>query len=504
MQGYFLSDELYERFQDLVLKRTGMLFGPKRRNALGRGVTGQCHKLADDDLNRYFQMLQREETDSPLWDALIEELTVGETYFFRDSNQIEALRRHILPQVIAAHRHDRRIRIWSAGCASGEEPYTLAMLLAELVGDVDSWNIFILGTDINKKVLKKARAARYREWSFRQTDPLVRKRYFRADGEEFVMLPSIRKNVQFAYLNLSEPVFPLLATNTNAMDLILCRNVAIYYSEDVVRNVVERFHRCLMWGGWLMMAAAETGIPVFDRFRPRVFSGGSVYQKTNEPAKPVEPPRSAGGGELKDLFSMPVPKGPYVVPKPPAEAFPPSKPIPGEFADEPLAADGELAETDLYSKGLDLLYQKRYEEAMETFLSCIAENPKDAASLYQMGRVQANIGQMAPARSFCEQAIEIDPLKAEAYYTLALICQESGDYKGALEKLKRCLFLDPAFELAHFTMAILCRKLNQKERADRHCRQVIKLVSNGDPDRVLAGGDNLTARTLLTMTKTLN
>lgn len=171
---HFLSNDQYERFQTLILQRTGMLFGVKRRNALGRGITMLCKETTQNDLEHYFQLLKATETDSPVWDALIEELTVGETYFFRDENQIQALRHHLLPQIIAAHGHDRRIRIWSAGCASGEEAYTLSMLLAELIPRMDQWNICILGTDINKKVLHKGKTARYRPWSFRQTDPCFR------------------------------------------------------------------------------------------------------------------------------------------------------------------------------------------------------------------------------------------------------------------------------------------------------------------------------------------
>ena len=281
-------------------------------------------KTTWNSISRY---LNPAETDSPLWDALIEELTVGETYFFRDENQMQALRRHLLPQIIAAHKHDRRIRIWSAGCASGEEAYTLSILLAELISDIDQWNICILGTDINKKVLKKGKAACYRPWSFRQTDPVFKSRYFKQKGEEYEVISRIRKNVQFEYINLSEPVYPSLFTNTSAMDLILCRNVAIYYSEEVVREVVERFYQCLLPGGWLMMGAAEISIPVFDQYAYHVFSGGTVYRKGNEPAtKPkyfhyrppvreVTPPSAPEHfySPESDVFSTPIIDPPPVI-----------------------------------------------------------------------------------------------------------------------------------------------------------------------------------------------
>jgi chemotaxis protein methyltransferase CheR len=224
---YLLSDARYERFQKLILTRTGLLFGSKRHHALGKGVLAQAQAAANGDLDMYLSLLTDAETDSPLWDALIDALTIGETYFFRDNCQIQALRQHILPLIISEHQHDRKIRIWSAGCASGEEPYTLAMLLSELIFGIDQWNITILATDINKQVLKKGARARYRSWSFRQTDATVQSRYFRYRQGEYQLVQGIRQYVQFAYLNLNEPVYPSLATNTHAMDLILCRNVAI-------------------------------------------------------------------------------------------------------------------------------------------------------------------------------------------------------------------------------------------------------------------------------------
>lgn len=505
---HFLSNDQYDRFQKLILQRTGMLFGVKRRNALGRGVTMLSEKAAQNDLDRYFQKLEATETDSPLWDALIEELTVGETYFFRDENQIQILREHLLPQIIAGHKHDRRIRIWSAGCATGEESYTLSILLAELIPDLDGWRITILGTDINKAVLKKGKAARYRPWSFRQTDPIFQSRYFRPKDEEYEVIPRIRKNVHFEYLNLKEPVYPSLLTNTNAMDLILCRNVAIYHTEDVVRHVVARFHQCLLPGGWLMMGASETSIPVFDQYAYHFFSGGTVYRKLNETAKTNE--RFHGRTEMINKAPEPMPtmaKPDFLamgrdVP-PVMEDVPPIEPEATRASARNTLSKNPLPEEDFHGQGCELIRQKRYEEAMDVFLRCIAENPKDAESLYQLGRVYANVGRMEEARSFCEQTIEINPLNAEVYYTLALIHQESGDNKAAMECLKRALFLDPDFALAHFSMAILAQQLNQKEKTERHRRQAILLATAMAPEMVLPGADDLTVRTLLTMAKTL-
>ena len=260
-----LNDVDFERFHDLILARTGMMFGQRRRDALARGVLEAAQRTGCKNEGEYYCLLLQARTDSELWDALIGAITVGETYFFRDPAQFAALRQHILPDLIARHRDDRRLRIWSAGCASGEEPYSIALLLHELLPDIAHWNVFILATDINKRALQKAREGRYREWSFRATDPAIRQRYFTQRGDDYELAPQGREMVTFAYLNLAEDAYLSLAINTNALDLILCRNVAIYLPEIVILEMAGRFYRCLVPEGWLMVGAAETS----SQFAPR-------------------------------------------------------------------------------------------------------------------------------------------------------------------------------------------------------------------------------------------
>ena len=505
--NFFLSAKHYQQFQTLILNRTGMLFGLRRENALGRGVTGLALAATNGDVDRYFKRLEESETDTPLWDDLIQEITIGETYFFRDKVQINALQQHILPQIISNHQHDRRIRIWSAGCASGEEPYTLAMLLSELIVDPDQWNITILATDIDKAVLEKARRASYRDWSFRQTDEIYKSRYFRKQGETYQLVPWLQKRVQFFYLNLNDTVYPSLATNTNALDLILCRNVAIYYSESVIRRVAERFHRCLISGGWLMMGASETSIPVFHQYAACNFSGATVFQKRTFPVSPTvrfDMNLMGAHGHREPIVPVLETRIPIWEQDTVTDPFSEME-VAFDFK-EPSPNDSSKKQDDVspFAQGTQLLREKRYEEAIACFQSCVASTPGDGASLYQLARIYANIGKMDAARSACEQAIEINPLNQEAHYTLALIHQEAGDLASAVAQLKQALFIDNRFALAHFSMALFCEQRGQREKAQRHRQQAIRLALQLDPDETLFGSEDLTARTLLTMMKTLS
>ena len=488
-----LHDNDYYRFRDLVLERTGMDFGLRRRDALVRGVMAAASRADRQDLGEYYRLLQQAGTDSELWDDLIGTITVGETYFFRDQAQFDVLRQHILPALIARHQDDRRLRIWSAGCATGEEPYSVAILLRQFLPDIANWNILILATDINKRVLQQAIEGRYREWSFRQTDSAIRESYFRErDGSSgraqdrlFELRPQVREMVTFAYLNLAEDAYPSLATNTNAMDLILCRNVAIYLPEAVTRQIARRFHRCLLPEGWLIVGAAETSGEIYGQFAARSFSGAVIYQKGDTETR-----------RERDAVISPLPRV-TVSPRPPLT---PSPRLPVTVSPRPPVSPPPPP-ADAYREGLALLEQGRYEEAINHFRDCIARDPGCIRAYYQMARVHANQGRLEEARSWCQQAIERDPLLSEAHYTLALIHQEEGALDEAIARLKKTLYLDPNFILAHFSLANLYRQVARPEQATRHRMQAIRLAARMPPDDVVPGSDGLTAARLLAMVK---
>ena len=504
--GARLNPADYDRFQTLILGRTGMLFGPRRKGALAKGVLVMSAKWSQNNIEVYYRTLEKTPTDSRLWDDLIDELTIGETYFFRDGAQFDVLRQNVLPELIRRHQHDHSLRIWSAGCASGEEAYSIAMLLDELLPGASQWNLFILATDINREVLVKAETGQFREWSFRQTSPVLRHRFFKQEGDGFTLRSKIRRMVTVAYLNLSEASYPSLSTNTNAMDLILCRNVAIYQSESTVAAVINRFHRCLIPSGWLMVGAAETSIPVFGRFTTRNLSGTTVFQKVDESQ---EAERSAiiafSGRDVSAKTWGPLAE--ISEPAPQTNAI--GKAAPAKPRVEPsLTTDKQAApETGnankLYTRGMSLLQRKRFEAAMHVFEACLLMDPDFTPAFLQMAMVQANRGCLAEAKDWCLKALGCEPLSIEARYTLALICIEQGDDEAALSNLKKAIYLDADFILGHFSLAILYRRQRALEKYHRHRRQAIRLASRMPLESVLAGSDDLTSGQLLTMARVL-
>jgi chemotaxis protein methyltransferase CheR len=216
-------------------------------------------------------------------DVLASHLTIGETYFFRENKTFEILAEKVLPELVRSRRNGaRRLRIWSAGCCTGEEPYSLAILLQQVIRDLADWFVTILATDINVRFLRKAAAGVYSEWSFRQTPAWFKSRYFkRTEDGQYEILPEIKKQVTFAQLNLVQDSFPSLVAETNAMDVIFCRNVLMYFSLPQALKVVSNLHRALVHEGWLVVSPSEGSQALLSQFAPVNFPGVILYQKSD-------------------------------------------------------------------------------------------------------------------------------------------------------------------------------------------------------------------------------
>ncbi len=478
-----LPDQLVD-FAKLIEARTGLQFSEQQRDLLEKAFRTGMQAAQTTDIFKYYRELQTAPTEGQVWDNLIAQLTVGETYFFRNPSHIAALRERVLPELIDRHRHHRRLRLWSAGCASGEEPYTLAILLWELLPDIEHWNITILGTDINKAALERAKLGKYRAWSFRQTAPVYQEHYFAQKGDFFEIGGDLKKLVTFRYLNLAEEHYPSLVTNTNAMDLILCRNVAIYLPTSVIRGLAKRFHQSLVPEGYLIVGASETNTEIFSDFNGIVFQGATLYQKKTRVSTPIEPAQIA-----VSLDESPAP--PYrdaadawsglAAPMPPAKT--PTQPTAAIF----------------YRRGIAALQEKDFSQAADHFESGLQLNPNSEQINTCLAQVYANQGKLKLALHHCQKAIQLDPLNSESHYIMALICEENRQDAAAIGHLKKALFLNPNFILAQFNLSQLYRKMRRFELAARHHRQALRLISTLATEDLVPGSDRLTAGQLLTM-----
>lgn len=463
----------YLRFRDLVLERSGLHFPEEKRRSLSRGLAQALQASTCTSLNEYYETLHISSSSGVEWDQLVSLLTVGETYFLRNKGHFNALTKHVLPEVIAQREHSsRRIRIWSAGCSTGEEPYSIAIALRELIPNLESWNILILATDINRESLRKAREGQYGAWSFRGVEKRIQDRYFRLNGNrQFAITGEIKRMVSFDYLNLVEDRFPSLTNNTNGMDVILCRNVTIYFTPKVTQKVLGQFRNCLVDGGWLIPGASEPNMVFYRDFEPKNYPGAVVYRKPamiKTRAKPAP------------AFKLPTPAF-----KPLTPAFETSVPAP-----PPPPADP-------YETALKSLEAGQPDEALVELYKKLDQDPDFAPTYYTLGKIYANKGNLEEAQNWCERAIKRDKLHPEPYYTLSMVYQQHGMLDQAISALKKTIYLDREFVLAHYNLAQLYQQQSNERLARRSLQNVQRLLKGKPTYEPIPEGDGMVVGRLL-------
>ena len=235
-----VSAATWSQLSEYVAGNMGLHFPPERWEELKRGLAGAAQDSGFEDAAKYVDWTLSVPPSTEQIQVLASHLTIGETYFFRDQKTLDALAQTILPELIHSRRgRDQRLRIWSSACSSGEEPYTLAILLHQLLPDLQDWQVSITATDINPHFLRKATTGHYGEWSFRNAPAWLKQRYFKRTAEGlYAIIPEIRKLVTFAHLNLVEDNYPSPAAKTSAMDIIFCRNVLMYFTRSQADKVI--------------------------------------------------------------------------------------------------------------------------------------------------------------------------------------------------------------------------------------------------------------------------
>ena len=469
----------WARLSEFIAEHMGLHFPPERLADLQRGLAGAAQEFGFDDVAACVDWLLSAPPTREHLQVLASHLTIGETYFFRDKPTFDVLASRVLPELIDARRgREQRVRLWSAACCSGEEAYSLAIVLHQLLPDLADWHVTILATDINARFLQKAIAGSYGEWSFRSAPSDFKGRYFnRTEDGHYAIRPEIKKLVTFEHLNLVEDVYPSLATDTNAMDVIFCRNVLMYFTPAQTRKVVGHLHRALMDGGWLAVSPSEASQALFRQFVTLNCPGVILYQKSDGAARadpiPWVPPANAAA----------TPDAP--------PASPPETPPLAELRPAPFGAAASLYEQGCYG------------EAVDVVLASLEAHQPERQAFSLVARALANQGKLADALAWCDRWIAADKLDAAGHYLRAVVLLEHGHLDDARGSLQRALYLEPDFVLAHFALGSLARGGDNDEKADKHFANALDLLDRLQPHDVLPESDGLTAGRLAETIRTM-
>jgi chemotaxis protein methyltransferase CheR len=478
-----VSLETLGRIGRMLSMEMGLKFPDDRLRDLERALKTACRPLGFRDERECFSQLREGDLTREQIELLASHLTIGETYFFREPQSFAALEHEILPALIKARSKSTKIlRIWSAGCSSGEEPYSISILLQKLIPDWAEWQITVLATDINPEGLRRAQLGIYRPWSFRGTDEAFRSRFFHPTEEGALEIrPEVRRLVRFSYLNLADgQSYPSLVTNTLAMDVIFCRNVLMYFSEEGVRQVGRRFSESLTDRGWLILSPSEASSRFFPELVPVNFPGAIFFQK-KLPSLQEKP--------VQEDFSAPHALGEAPETQDQAD----ESQVFAARDDVAQFPDNESGSASLLAKAKVRFGEGYFAEAAKILRDYLQLEPRDRAARNLAVRALANAGELPGALNECQEALEGDRLDGTFHYLQAHILQEMGRTEEAIRAMQGAIFLEPEFAMAHFALGNLLRQAGRSIEARRHLRRAHQLLSKLPPHARPPEGEALTA-----------
>lgn len=472
-----LDFDQVERFRELTLRLLGLRFEPGQRGTLSEALRHRLEatgRPADAYLSALESTPSRDEVR-----LLAQELTVNETYFFRHHEQFQAFREAVLPELVRMPGTQRRLRLLSAGCASGEEPYSLAIVLRE-TPELAGWDLGIRGVDLNTAVLERAARARYSTWSLRETPPDVQARCFSAQGRESVLQDRYRTLVTFQEQNLVTPD-PLW--QPGSFDVVFCRNVLMYFSPELAADVVQRLADSLIPGGYLFLGYAETLRGLSQEFHLRHTHGAFYYQRRLRGERPIGPPVTA------PPFAVPTP-----LPLPAADdswvdvirhACDRVESLTSPAPAGPTKASASARASFDLSGVVDLLRQERFAEADACLARLPPEAAQDADVLLLRAVLHTHGGDLTAAERLCAHVLELDELSAGAHYLSALCREGAGDRGGAATHDRIASYLDPAFAMPRLHLGLLARRSGDQVAARQEFSEALALLQREDSSRLL-------------------
>lgn len=437
------------------------------------------------------------------WRTLAEQLTVNETFFFRNTDNFLALAEIVLPERIRANAQTKQLRILSAGCSSGDEPYSLAIMVREALPDLDAWDVKIIGIDINPAILLKATQGRYSEWSLRATSDEVRRRYFRADGADFVLASEIQKMVSFEERNLvdEDPLF----WAPNAYDVVFCRNVLMYFSRETARGVVGRIRQALRPRGFLFLGHAETLRGITPEFHLCHTNDTFYYQQPDACDAAAKATWAAAPDEHAEDLMPEVELSANWVDVIHHAATRIAKLAAPPVTHKPLGTQPVLTAPprawDL-SLVLEAVRQERFADALELIGSLPADSNEDPDALLLRAVLLTNHGRLKESEEVCRRLLDLDELNAGARYLMALCREHDGDANGAIEHGQTAIYLDPGFAMPHLHLGILAKRSGDYATAQHELGQALVLLASEDAARILLFGGGFSRDALLQLCRT--
>lgn len=506
-----VSSQEIERFRQLVMTTFGLEFADDASGHLTCVFLDRLRKSGCPNAAAYLERIADPARSRAELRQLAADLTVPETYFFRHAEQYQAFAEVALRDRVAeARRQGRLMRVLSAGCASGEEAYSLAAIVRDTLGPAAGGDVEILGIDINPIMLEKARHARYSGWSLRATGEELRKRHFRSDGREFVVQDALRRSVRFEERNLvtDEGIFA-----PGSFDVVFCRNVMIYFSPAAIKTMVARIARSLVPHGYLFLGPSETLRGVSDDFTLCNTDGAFYYRRAREVRnrgerashdRQVGRPLARSSGHIARgaISNEPMWFGTI------ARSSVRVAIIARDLRRRPIRAPGRSDSSaqplspqtphqwDL-AGAMESLRHERFSEVLKTIDALPEGSNSDPDTLLLRAAALMGSGEIQEAERICSRVLTLAPPNPSAYHMLALCREKSGDGSGAADHDRIAVNLDPWFAMPRLHLGLLARRTEDYQTARRELRRARLLLLNETPDRIVLFGGGFTRDALV-------
>jgi chemotaxis protein methyltransferase CheR len=431
---------------DVVASRMGLHFPTERWTTLSRNLIYAAKESGFQNMDGFIQWLLHSEPGKDQIKILASHLTISETYFWREPKVFAALTDSILPELYQSKKNKEKcIRIWSAGCSTGEEAYSIAIALHKTIKKIEDWKITILATDINPAALGKAEHGIYRNWSFRNCPDWLKTRYFNDLGDRrFEIIPEIKKMVTFQYRSLTdENTLPAIA---NKMDIIFCRNVLMYFTSDWVSKISQGLFNSLSENGWFVVSSSELSSQLFPQFTAVNFPGAVLYCKGKN-----------GNTHSFDVHSIAM-----LEPLQPLNILTHFKPQP-QPQPQPQPIQQHPAEESIIAKIFAI-------------------------------RLLADQGHLEEALTICNEAIESCKLAPEIYFLRASILQELDKDPEAIKSLKQAIYIDPEYVMGHFALGNLFIRQGNSKNSKMHFKNTLDLLNGCADEDILPESDGLSVK----------
>lgn len=475
------TDAEIEEFSEFICEQCGLHFDRRNRKTLERGILRRMRTVGAPTFTVYLTYLQRFLESRQELKKLVALLTIGETSFFRFDPHFLALTERVIPELIQRNNALKRLRIWSAGCSTGEEVYSLAITLLQNFPQLADWEITILGTDISHQSLAAARQGHYQDRTLRNVTPNLLSQWFTKKDKGWTVSDRLRAMVNFAYLNLQSESYPHPKNGTTECDLIFCRNVMIYFRPETVRAVVSRLRRALRPGGYLFLGHSETLGAGFLDFVRCQHQGGTYYRAG---AGDEENFTTAGPTQAQDENKK---QPQFILFENPHKI----RPLIEINTRYPEKNSGIISDDKVNNK---TTYQKN--------TNSITGQTIPVNDLLDQGFSLADQGRFNEALSLCEQVLHQNDLSSRGYFLRGLIRDQQGESLAAIADYQRVILLDLKAVMAHYYLAGSCRRAGRMDEARRSLQTTLRLLAKMGASEPIPDAKDWTVNGLLERCKT--